>query len=185
MWTARIKTRLRGFLRDDDGNIAVEAMIVLPVMFWAFLSVFSIFHAFRTYSINHKAAFTIGDSISRETAPLDQAYLDGSLQLFEYLSNSQSLSSLRVTSLFYDGDDQRFYRDWSKTSGGKPELSNGDVRDWANRLPVMPDNERIVLVETWSNYEPPFRTGLERREIKNFVFTRPRFAPRVCWRECN
>ncbi|KHA51824.1 MAG: TadE/TadG family type IV pilus assembly protein [Sulfitobacter geojensis] len=185
MWIARIKTRLRDFGRNDDGTIAVEATIILPMMFWTFLSVFSIFHAFRTYSINHKAAFSIGDSISRETAPLDQAYIDGSLQLFEYLSNSQNLSSLRVTSLYYDAENDRFYRDWSKTSGGRPELSNGDVADWTSRLPVMPDNERVMLVETWSTYEPPFRTGLEEREIKNFVFTRPRFAPRVCWQECN
>ncbi|MBM1688771.1 TadE/TadG family type IV pilus assembly protein [Sulfitobacter geojensis] len=185
MWIARIKTRLRDFGRNDDGTIAVEATIILPMMFWTFLSVFSIFHAFRTYSINHKAAFSIGDSISRETAPLDQAYIDGSLQLFEYLSNSQNLSSLRVTSLYYDAENDRFYRDWSKTSGGRPELSNGDVADWTSRLPVMPDNERVMLVETWSTYEPPFRTGLEEREIKNFVFTRPRFAPRVCWQQCN
>jgi hypothetical protein len=185
MWIARIKTRLRGFLRNDDGTIAIEAMIILPVMFWTFLSVFSIFHAFRTYSINHKAAFSISDSISRETAPLDQAYLDGALQLFEYLSNSQSMSSLRVTSLYFDAENDRFYRDWSKVSGGKPELSNGDVSDWISKLPSVPNNERIMLVETWSTYEPPFKTGLEQREIKNFVFTRPRFAPRVCWQECN
>ena len=185
MWIARFKSRLAGFARDDDGNIAIEAMIVLPAMFWAFLSMFSIFDAFRTYSINNRAAFTIGDSISRETAPLDQAYLDGTRQLFEYLSRSEDKSSLRVTSLYYDGGQDRFYRDWSKVSGNAPELSNEDVREWGGRLPVLPDGERIMLVETWSEYDPPFKTGLEEREITNFVFTRPRFAPRVCWEQCD
>lgn len=180
-----IKTRLRGFLRDEEGNIAIEAMIILPVMFWTFLSVFSIFDAFRTYSINNKAAFTIGDSISRETAPIDQAYLDGSLQLFEYLSRSSGNSTIRVSSLYFDEAQDRFYTDWSKVSGSKPELSDSDVSGWSTKLPIIPDNERIMLVETWSSYEAPFKTGLEEREITNFVFTRPRFAPRVCWTQCN
>lgn len=181
----RIKSALAGFGRREDGTIAIEAMIIMPMMFWTFLSVFSIFETFRNYSIHQKAAFTIGDSISRETAPIDTAYIEGSLQLYEYLSRSQGKSALRVTSLVYDAAGDRFFRDWSKTAGSVVELTNEDVRDWGTKLPVMPDNERVMLVETWSEYDPPFATGLEQREIKNFVFTRPRFAPRVCWEQCN
>ncbi|KIN60393.1 hypothetical protein Z945_1364 [Sulfitobacter noctilucae] len=184
MFINRFKSALARFGRREDGTIAIEAMIIMPMMFWTFLSVFSIFETFRNYSIHQKAAYTIGDSISRETAPLDAAYITGSLQMYEYLSRSQGRSSLRVTSLVYDQPNDRFHRDWSKTAGSVPELSNEDVRDWSYKLPVMPDNERIMLVETWSRYDPPFATGLEQREIKNFVFTRPRFAPRVCWEQC-
>ncbi len=184
MYIARIKSALGGFARREDGTIAMEAMIIMPVMFWAFLSMFSIFDAFRTYSINQKAAFTIGDSISRETAPLDQAYINGTHAMFEYLSRSQGQSALRVTSLLYDAANDRFSADWSKTAGARNELSSADVEGWSTKLPVMPDGERVMLVETWSEYEPPFNTGLEEREIRNFVFTRPRFAPRVCWEEC-
>jgi hypothetical protein len=185
MFMHHITRRLRGFARNEDGTIAMEAMIVLPVMFWAFLSMFSIFDAFRTYSINGKAAYTIGDSISRETAPIDQEYLTGALQMFEYLSKSQDKSSIRVSSLVYNESEDRFYRDWSKVSGTATELSDSDVSGWGTKLPSIPDNERIMVVETWSEYDPPFKTGLEEREIKNFVFTRPRFAPRVCWVECD
>lgn len=184
MLLARIKTRLAGFIRREDGTIALEAMIILPMMFWSFLSVFSIFDTFRTYSINQKAAFTIGDAISRETAPLDAQYLTGTLELFEYLSQSQGRSALRVSSLRWDGNRSRYYRDWSRTRGAVAELSNDDVQGWATKLPVLPHNERVMLVETWSEYDPPFATGLEQREIHNFVFTRPRFAPRVCWEIC-
>lgn len=181
----RITQRLRGFARDEEGTIAMEAMIILPFMFWSFLALFSIFDAFRTYGINGKAAYTISDSISRETAPIDQAYLDGALQLFEYLSRSEDKSTIRVSSLYYNGSEDRFYRDWSKVSGNATELSDGDVSGWGSRLPTIPDGERIMVVETWSDYDPPFKTGLEEREITNFVFTRPRFAPRVCWDQCN
>ncbi|MFK7835384.1 MAG: TadE/TadG family type IV pilus assembly protein [Sulfitobacter sp.] len=185
MYLTWIKTRLAGFARREDGTIAVEAMIILPMMFWAFLSVFSIFDTYRTYTISQKAAFTIGDAISRETAPLDSDYMNGMHGLFEYLSQSQGQSSLRVTSLLYDGNADEFTADWSKARGSRPELTTNDVRSWTDRLPVMPNGERVMLVETWSTYDPPFATGLEQREIKNFVFTRPRFAPRVCWDQCN
>lgn len=176
---------LARFARREDGTIALEAAIILPMMFWAFLAVFSIFSTYRTYTINQKAAFTIGDAISRETKPIDGEYLTGALGMFEYLSQSQGNSSIRVTSLVYDADTDEFARDWSKTRGSVPELTNDDVREWKDKLPVMPDNERVMLVETWSKYDPPFATGLEKQEIRNFVFTRPRFAPRVCWEQCN
>lgn len=190
MFATRFKTRLSGvlrgdFFRDEEGVIAIEAVIIMPMIFWTFLSLFSIFDSFRMYSINQKAAFTIGDAISRETLPIDGEYLSGALNLFEYLSKSQGNAAIRVTSLRYDAGNDRFRRDWSETRGWVDSLSNSDVRNWTDRLPIMVNNERLILVETWNRYEPPFRTGLELNEIKNFVFTRPRYAPRVCWVECD
>lgn len=184
MSLATLQQHLRGFARREDGTIAMEAMIVLPAMFWAFLVCFSIFDTFRMYNINQKAAYTIGDSISRETVPLDASYLNGSRQMFEYLAQSNGQSALRVSSLQWNETEGRFYSDWSKTAGSKPELTDADVQAMTNKLPFMPDGERIMLVETWTDYDPPFKTGLEQQEIKNFVFTRVRFAPRVCWETC-
>lgn len=175
----------RGFARRDEGSISIEAMIILPVMFWTFLAMFSIFETFRTYGITQKAAFTISDAISRETLPIDDEFLDGAHDLFEYLSLSNGASSIRVSSLYYDAPNDRFWRDWSQVRGGATPLSNSDVETWTDRLPVMPNNERILLVETWTTYDPVFRTGLERQNIGNFVFTRPRYAPRVCWEFCD
>lgn len=190
MQSARLKSILLGFLRGDfvrreDGSIAIEAVIIMPMIFWTFLSMFSIFDSFRVYSINQKAAFTIGDAISRETLPIDDDYLNGTLNLFEYLSKGQGNTAIRVSSLRYNATENRFHRDWSQTRGWVSPLSNNDVRNWTDRLPLMVNNERLILVETWNRYEPPFKTCLELREIKNFVFTRPRYAPRVCWEECN
>ncbi|MEM7520035.1 MAG: hypothetical protein AAF307_03270 [Pseudomonadota bacterium] len=177
-------SRLANFARREDGTLALEAMIVLPAMFWAFLAIFSIFETVRTYDLAQKAAFTIGDAISRETAPLDNNYMIGMHALYEYLSQTQGQSAIRVSSLRWDAGNNRFYSDWSRTQGNAAQLTSEDVRSWSTRLPVMPDNERVMLVETWSNYDPPFDTGLGQREIRNFVFTRPRFAPRVCWEQC-
>ena len=180
----RLISGLKGFARREDGTIAIEAMIVMPMMFWAFLSVFSIYDTFRNYSLNQKAAFTIGDMISRETVPLDDDYLDGMLGLFDYLAGARGDVSLRITSLRWDEDADRFYLDWSHKRGNVVQLSETDVEGWKTKLPILPNNERITLVETWAEYDPPFKTGLEQQNIHNFVFTRPRFAPRVCWQMC-
>ncbi|MGJ8615456.1 MAG: TadE/TadG family type IV pilus assembly protein [Sulfitobacter sp.] len=190
MLMTQIKSTLRSvlrcdFLRREDGSIAIEAVIVMPLLFWTYLSMFSIFDAFRMYSINQKAAYTIGDAISRETVPIDGAYLEGAQDLFEYLSRSQDQTSIRVSSIYYDAGQDEYRRDWSQKRGSVAELTNADVKNWHEKLPVLPDNERLVLVETWADYDPPFNTGLEEREIRNFVFTRPRYAPRVCWETCN
>ncbi|MGJ8627510.1 MAG: TadE/TadG family type IV pilus assembly protein [Sulfitobacter sp.] len=173
------------FMRREDGTIAIEAMIVLPLLFWTYLSMFSIFDAFRMYSINQKAAYTIGDAISRETVPIDGQYLEGAQDLFEYLARAQGQSSIRVSQVWYDAVADEYHSDWSQVRGTVAALVDADVKNWHQKLPVLPDKERLVLVETWSEYDPPFNTGLEEREIRNFVFTRPRYAPRVCWQTCN
>ncbi len=172
------------FLRREDGNIAIEAVIVMPAMFWALLCTFTMFDAFRANALNQKAAFTIGDTISRETGTVSDNYLDGMQDLFEYLTNSTDESALRISSIYYDATDETYYKDWSETRGWEIALTDQEVADLAPKLPILADQERVMVVETWSKYDPPFKTGLEHREIENFVFTRPRYAPWVCWQTC-
>ncbi|MBD3662504.1 hypothetical protein H9Q16_01060 [Sulfitobacter sp. TSTF-M16] len=177
---------MRGsFLRREDGSVAVEAMIILPVIFWAYLCMFAIYDAYRMFSVHQKAAFTISDAISRETMPIDDDYLDGTHDLFEYLSRSQGQTSMRVSQIWYDEDNDSYRADWSEVRGSISPLSDAQVSNWHDKLPVMPDNERIVLLETWSNYDTPFETGLTADEIRTYVFTSPRYAPAVCFDACN
>ena len=178
----RLLKQIRRFRDDETGSIAVETVLILPMLFWAYLSMFAIFDAYRQHSLNQKAAYTIGDIISRETNPLDAAYLTGTRKMLAYLTaNSNSDVALRVTSVRYDANNDIYKRDWSKRRGWMPELSNTAVKALKDDLPIMPHNERVMVVETFVKYDPPFNTGLQNREIHNFVFTRPRYAPRVLW----
>lgn len=176
--------RLRRFARDEDGNVAVETIIIIPILFWAYLSMFAIFDVYRQYALNEKAAYTIGDMISRQTTPLDDAYLDGARAMVKYLTRSRNETepSIRVTSIKYDANNDIYKRDWSHTRGdGAVALTNNDVKNWHDRLPIMLHNERIVVVETFVDYDPPFSTGLNNTTIARFVFTRPRYSPQVLW----
>ena len=186
MKTPRFATRLRAFAarfgRDDEGSIAVETVLILPILFWAYLALFATFHAYRAHSVNQKVAFTLGDMISRETAYLDQDYLNGTRVMLAYLANAkQSDTAIRITSVKWDNNNKIYKRDWSKKKGWVTALNNTAVKKLEDRLPVMKHNERLILVETWVKYDPPFSIGISEHEIVNFVFTRPRYAPKVVW----
>lgn len=175
--TKRLK--MRRFAQKEDGSIAIETLIVMPMIFWVYIAMFAFFQTYLEYSNNQKAAFTIGDMISRETLPLDSDYLDGVQELLVYMTNSSAETAVRVTSLKYNLTEERFYIDWSRSRGSHQPLTNSDVALWSTRIPKLSDNEYIVITETWTTYDPPFDTGLGNQEIENFVFTRPRYAPQV------
>ncbi|WP_433988843.1 hypothetical protein SuNHUV7_26250 (plasmid) [Pseudoseohaeicola sp. NH-UV-7] len=178
-----LKRHTRRFSSDETGNIAIEATIVLPIMFWAYLSLFSIFDAYRQYTVSQKAAYTISDLISRQTTPIDNDFLDSSRALFDMLTRSSNRPSIRLTILKYDEDSDSYEVQWSKVRGSFGALDNEDVDDWHNKLPVMPDQENVIVFESVAEFDPLLDTGLENRTISNFVFTRPRYAPQVLWQD--
>ncbi len=167
------------FLRKEDGAVAIEAAIILPAVFLAFLAVFTVFDAYRQYAMHQKAAYTISDMISRETVPLDNQYLDGAHSLFDTLTRDPQQSSIRVSVLRFNEAEGSMVMDWTQSRGFAGQLNPNDVKDWDDILPKMVDDERIIIVETWAKYVPPFQTGMGTPEIHNFIFTRPRYAPQV------
>lgn len=183
MSLSRIKNILRQFRDDTRGTIAVESIIMLPVLFWSVMAMYAFSDAYRQASLNVKASYTIGDLLSRETNYITEGYLSTTHDLFDLMTNSRSASKLRVTVVKWNESKKIYQRDWSKTKGGVPELSNNDVKNLASKLPQMPNNERVIVVETWARYYPPFEIGVDEQDLYNFVFTRPRFAPQLVWKD--
>ncbi|MEO1464356.1 MAG: hypothetical protein AAFU82_18975, partial [Pseudomonadota bacterium] len=85
------------------------------------------------------------------------------------------------TSVRWNGDNNVYERDWSQAKGWVSAMTDAQVAGLQPSLPVMPHNERVMVVETFVKFEPVFDVGLQDRTIQNFVFTRPRYAPRVLW----
>lgn len=179
--TRPARARLVGFFRREDGNIALESVIIVPILFWAYMALFVIFDAYRQHSINQKAAYTIGDMVSREDRALTPAYMDGARNLFDSLARSATPSSVRITSVWYDAANNRYVRDWSESVGTRIGATEEQVENWDTILPIMPNFERITVVETWSRYVAPFNVGIGDHDIHNFIFTRPRRAPSITW----
>ncbi|WP_371059987.1 TadE/TadG family type IV pilus assembly protein [Rhodosalinus sp. 5P4] len=176
------RDRLRCFLDETRGSLTVEAVILMPIILWAFSATYVFFDMFRQNSVTHKAAFTIGDMLSRETLEITPTYLDNTLTLFDMLTDGELENpGVRVSVVRWDEDTQSYDLRWSQSRGGAGELTPDQVADWDGVLPSMVDEEQIILVQTWADYNPLFRVGIGQQQFETFVFTRPRFAPQLVW----
>jgi hypothetical protein len=176
-------SRLRAFWGDTRGNISIETLLWVPLTLTVLASTFSLHDAFRYKSLNTKAAYTISDALSRETDPIDNAYLDGMLETLKFLTRSEGPYSLRVTLVRYDANNTEYVREWSKTRGNFDALQTHDLNEMTGQLPNMLHNERVIVVETETNYVPPVPVpGLNEQGLfYTYGFTRPRFAPKIVW----
>lgn len=175
-----LATRLQGFAGTERGAISAEAMIVLPVLFWGLIATYVYFDAFRANTISNKAAYTVADAISRQTAPVDEPYLDGMNTLYERLSLTRHPTSLRITSIGWSDADEEYKMIWSYTTDARPELTTAQLNaEFTERLPEIPEGDNLLMIEAIQDYTPPMRIGLGPRTFRNIVVTRPRYAPQV------
>jgi hypothetical protein len=175
----RAKRFFRSFLSGTDGNVSVEFVLVMPFLFWAFMAAYVFFDGYRQSTLNVKAAYTISDLISRETEYINDDYIDSMQKLIQLMTRAESKTKLRVTVVRWDKEDNQYYVDWSKTRGYSNPRTDTSIKKIAHKLPTMPDNERVILVETFNKYVPLYGIGMKPKKLKNLVFTRPRFAPQV------
>jgi hypothetical protein len=192
--SARAAARLRRFVNDTEASLTVEAVLVLPFFLQFYVSMFAFYDVFRTAAINEKAAYTISDVISRRNAgaPIDTAYVNWLNDLFDYMLEGRGATWIRVTSVTFDSIDNRYEVEWSRGTNGQPDLTTADLVALAPKLPVMPGGDTVVLVETdtrfgvgygtpaWSsNHMHAMFGALGNQQLNTFIYTRPRFAPRI------
>ena len=179
-----LKPRPTRFTRNEDGYITIEAVIVLPIMLWLFGVGWVYFDAFRQQSVNQKANYVISDMISRETDPVNETYIANTYNLLTQLTHSTSSETdFRATVVQYDLDTSRWDLVWSDAYGARSALVDADIPGYEDRLPVGMDNEQLILIETWEDYEPAFDVGLGAFEIMTYSFTAPRYTPQIVWGE--
>jgi hypothetical protein len=179
--TQKLRARARGLVTDENGNVMIEAMIILPIMFWAYLTMFTIFDAYRQVTVTQKANYTVSDMISRQ-AEIDAPFLDGMMQVFNEMVRASRETAMRVTSVTYDADTDEYLVLWSQTRGSREKLTTDEIKNWHEKLPVLADESSVVVVETWSGFQPVFNIGLEEQGLSQFTFTRPRYTKCVIWR---
>jgi len=175
--------RCKAFWSDTRGSVTVEFVLAMPFIFWSFMATYVYFDGYQQSASNLKAAYTISDLISRETSDINDEYIDSMVELFELMTHTPTVSTMRITVIRWDDPDQRYYVNWSANRGFPEDLTDATVSDLASRLPNMPDNEIVILVETNNTFVPLFRIGLDNIDLQNFVFTRPRFVDQVKWED--
>ncbi|RVT84542.1 hypothetical protein DXV76_12760 [Rhodobacteraceae bacterium CCMM004] len=172
---------LSRFGRREHGGMSIESVLVLPMLAWALLACFSYFDGLRQANVGIKATHTIGDLLSRETAPVDAAYMDGMDDVLNFLVRSPNPARMRVTTVTYDGGDEAFELGWSHGTGGAAAFTDADLPLLLPHLPQSAGGDTLIVVETWVDYPAPFVMGLSSRVLTNVIVTRPRFAPQLKW----
>lgn len=175
----RFKSLLRRFRKDDEGTMLIEAVIILPTLLATVLATFVFFEAYRNQAINLKANYTIADAVSRESEYITNTYMINSWTLHKFLTNSNYLTRLRVSVIKYDADNDAHTVVWSRAKGGGADYEDVDISqiDLSDEdVPVLPDNEILIVIQTSVDYEPTFSIGLGAFTFTNTTYTRPRWA---------
>jgi hypothetical protein len=177
----RLTRHLRSFIRGESGTVTVEFVLVIPLLAWCFLGTFTFFAAYRTQSINVKAAYTIGDQLSRETDFITPVYMTSLGELHDFLVQTDNSTRLRVTAFEYETSDDSYRVIWSQGIGEAGRVTDSAITDVRERLPTMPDEEIAILTETWIAFAPAEFSGLQNMTFYEAIVTRPRFANQLCW----
>jgi len=172
---------LRKFRGAEDGSLSVEAVLMFPLLVWALAGSYVFFDGYRSKAVNLKAAYTISDILSRETGYVTPSYMTNLYTLQERLTYSRTSTSLRLTVISFDSNTEQFTVRWSEATGSVQPLTTELLQNLTERLPLIPSGEVVVLVQNWVNYQPAFRNMFSPINFENFVVTRPRFAPQLCW----
>ncbi|MAM61037.1 hypothetical protein [Maritimibacter sp. UBA3975] len=193
----------RRFLRDESASLSVELILILPLLIWGFLSVYTIFDVFRARNIALKGNYAISDLLSRETASINPTYLAGVAEVYKYLTQGDSATWIRVTQIYCtsdceSNDNRELFSDWSRATSGQDTYSTDDVNNaLRDKVPLIGYGERVIMVETSVNYTAPFIPPMLKTNAQpgydsgwgfmksntfiDTVFTEPRFGPQLCW----
>lgn len=161
----RMKSRMLAFWRSDSGIISTEVIIMTPLLVWVFLSLFVWWDAFRVKNTAVKATVAIADMISRESAPINNGYIDGMARIYRYATSAREETWLRVTLLQYHEDSDSYRRVWSRSTNPAeaPVHTAESIAQMRRALPRIVDADTLMLVETWQIWTPSFTVGLPRQ----------------------
>ncbi len=185
-----ITTYLRKFRDCEEGSLAVELVLVVPILMWVFLSTFVYFDAFRVETNAARATIAIAEMLSREETSINEEYLDSVRNVLQTLTFEEPDPDYRVTVYQYRQSDDTFRVVWSRHRGMGAPLTNADLAllHAANRLPEISPSDHNVLVETTVDYTAPFSfnlssfsaSNLDDVSFSNFMIFRPR-PGRLCF----
>ena len=173
--------RLARFFNDERGSVVAEAVIVLPMLLWAYIALFVYWDAFRSTNTVQKAAYTLSDMISREQSKvgIQTSYINGMKQVMNYLIDDDQDPRLRVSSIYWSPGDNQFEVQWSRSPNNQmTPLTTTSLQHYASALPVLAPGDTQILVETQVDYLPAFNVGMPNQVFRQFIVTRPRF--RTC-----
>lgn len=192
----KLKTRFRSYLRDEDGLILAEGLIMLPLMIWALVAMFIYWDVFRTINVTQKAAYGIADLLSRQRDTIPTNFANGLQNVMDFLTPGGHPVQLRITSLECVGvngggctaNSGSLRLLFSFSPGGKvTPLTQANIQSWkGSKIPVLNNTESVFVVESSVEFKAQLQTfiagfmvGVEDATFGQFIVTKPRHR-RLC-----
>ncbi len=179
-----IRQLARSLRGNNQGSIAVEGLIMLPILIWCFAGAHIFFEAFRVQSNNLRAAYTITDALTRENGYVTPEYLDSVYDLQSFLTPDGEGSQLRISVVRYNAGDDSYSIRWSQGRSVQP-MTDAELQNLQPHLPIRADDEIAILVESWIDWTPGFEVGLDPFTFYDLAVAPPRFAGQLCWNSLN
>lgn len=183
----RLSRRLRRFHRDERGVVAVEAIIIMPFLVAGLLFALGFYDFYLQKNVRDKATYTMTDALSRETAVIDDTYIDNLKTTFDMIAGTRSPSQLRVSVVRFhktNNNTDWFELRWSEVrgNGGMSPLTQADMASAAASLPLMVGGQDLILVETSGRHVPIFASEfIDNLQLNTRMFMTPRFAAQLCF----
>lgn len=177
----RLPRPIRRFAADTRGSILVESVLILPLLVWAYVGTFTMFEAFRIETLNTRSSYVIGDSISRETNYITPDYIEGMNDVFAMMTQAAEPTILRVTVAEYDQETDAMSIDWSYATEGQDPHTPATLAGIDHYIPQQADGDKVIIVETWMQFQPLMTNIIDPVEYSHISITRPRFAAQVPW----
>lgn len=186
------KRRFASFLRDEDGLILVEGLIMLPLLIWALVAMFVYWDVFRTINVTQKSAYSVADLLSRQRDTIPISFADGLQNVVDFLTPGGHPVKMRITSLectspngtmVCDGSNGSFKLLFSFSPGDKvTALDQAAIQNWkATRIPTLVHGESVFVVETEVDFKAQLPMvlaglliGVDDQTFGDFIVTRPR-----------
>lgn len=188
MFLRRAKHALGRFWHQDAGTASMETVIMFPFLFMALVFSYEYYDMFRYKSVREKAAYTVADMLSRETAVVNDDYMDNVKTLFDMITRDAGDNQVRVTVIRYHLDPSQnideFDLRWSEVRGTGPlaALTEADVANAHDAFPELANGQDLILVDTASQYNPRITTNLvSDSDVRIRMFVPLRFAAQLCY----
>jgi len=193
-------TALHRYREDIRGTMSVELVLVLPLLFWAYIAMIVFYDAYRARMEAQAAALHVADLVSRQSQTVTTDYLEGMNDVYDFLTTRNRDTRLRISSLMWveDRDDPQVA--WSYGTRGLPSLldlslasfgggdGDGDddgpapsgfsivenqmpVADLVDRIPQVLPGEALILVEAFTLWRSPIISWMGFDYLNHMRFT--------------
>lgn len=172
-----VRASVARFVADERGVISTEAIIITPLLISTLLALFVYWDAFRAQTATIRATYTVADMISRENAPVNNAFITGMHQVYRYMVGTPELTWMRVTSVRYNRPADTFTVLWSRSTrtSAAPQHTFNSINALKDRIPRPAHDDTLIVVESWRNYRPALNVGVASGTFYELNVTRPRF----------